>query len=155
MSKRVNKIIGLINEAHKDNKTELSSIKVDLAKAQAMLREGQDLGGNVDFFEDRFKQTEKRGLDALQTLDESASAARQISEEADNQFEDAKSLVKEATALGNKLDKIAQTLMDNDLDAKPVMAEMKMLEDVFGEAQTAQDRAQKLGQRVNKFLSKL
>tara|TARA_R110000824_G_scaffold271961_2_gene460444 strand:- start:964 stop:1428 length:465 start_codon:yes stop_codon:yes gene_type:complete len=154
MSKRVNKIIGLINQAH-DSRTELSSQRIELGKAKGILNEAEGYQGDLEFFFSRYEIEESAVMKALAVLGDSVGALEKIKEEVDNQGQDADGLVKEAAKLAVKMDKIAQDMLENDLDANSVMQEVKVLDKAIAIGKQTRSEAKDVVSAINNLLAKI
>lgn len=154
MSKKVNKIIGLINEAHK-SRTHLSSQKIELGKGKSMLDEAQAYQGDLEFFYNRYEVEESAVMKALVVLGDSLGALEKIKEEVDNQGQDSGSLVKEAAKLAVKMDKIASEMQENDLDASAVYNEVKLLDKAIAIGKQTKKEAADVISAINNLLAKI
>ena len=153
MSKRVNKIIGLINKAH-DSRTELSSQRIELGKGKSMLDEAEGYQGDLEFFFGRYEIEQSAVMKALKVLGDSGGVLEKIKEEVDNQGQDAASLVKEAAKLAVKMDKIANEMLENDLDASAIFAEEKLLNKTIAVCKQTKKEAADIVSAINNLLAK-
>ena len=138
---KINTILGKIKKANEE-KQKLASQKYNLGKGKTLLDEAQKYEGDLEFFFNQFEIVEDKVMKARQVLDEAVGTLNQLKEEIGNQGDDADSVAKEAQRLGAKMDKIAQEMMENDLDARPVMAEVELL-----------DKAVRIGKQTKKEAS--
>lgn len=155
MSKKVNEILGLINEAHKENKTQLASQRIELGKGKQLLDQAEMFAGDLDFFINSFELTSKALYKALEELKQGVGALTKVREEINNQGEDALSVSKEAAQLAVKMDKLAEDLVANDLDANYVMDEVKKLDQAAVIGREVKKRADDAKKRVDNLLDKI
>lgn len=155
MSKKVNEILGLINEAHKETKTQLASQRIELGKGKQLLDQAEMFAGDLDFFINSFELTSKALYKALEELKQGVGALTKVREEINNQGEDALSVSKQAAQLAVKMDKIAEDLVANDLDANSVMDEVKKLDQAAVIGKEVKKRADDAKKRVDNLLDKI
>ena len=70
MSKKVNKIIGLINKAHKENNTRLSSHNISLGALSDMKAAGKETENSLKMLEDIEKLLAQKSLLLKKSIDE-------------------------------------------------------------------------------------
>ena len=151
---KINTILGKIKKANEE-KQKLASQKYNLGKGKTLLDEAQKYEGDLEFFFNQFEIVEDKVMKARQVLDEAVSGLNQLKEEVGNQGDDADSVRKEALRLGAKMDKIAQEMMENDLDARPVMAEVELLDKAVRIGKQTKEYASNAIAAINNAMSKI
>ncbi len=151
---KINKILGKIKKANEE-KLKLASQKYQLGKGKSLLDEAQGYEGDLEFFFNQFEIVETEVMKARQTLDQAVGTLNKLKEEIGNQGDDADSVAKEAARLGAKMDRIAQEMNENDLDPRPVMAEVELLDKAVAIGKQTKKYAANAIAAINNAMSKI